>query len=61
MIGDKMFKKGTDSSTQYTFLECVDKEINFNALLNKYGPEGLYMIADRLKEIADEDMRNALD
>jgi hypothetical protein len=42
-------------------LECVDKEINFSALLNKYGPEGLYIIADKLKELADEEMQNALE
>ena len=42
-------------------LECADREINFNTLLDKYGPEGLYLIADKLKEIADEDVRNALD
>lgn len=42
-----------------SFLDCVDKEINFNALLYKYGPEGLYMIADKLKSIADEDCRTA--
>jgi len=44
----------------YTLLECIDKEINFNALLHKYGPEGLYMIADKLKELADEHVRNSL-
>ena len=58
---DKTMKKDTDSNALYTLLECVDKEINFNALLDKYGPEGLYMIANKLKELADEDMRNALD
>lgn len=57
---DKNDKKYIDSNVQYTFLDCVDKEINFNALLHKYGPEGLYMIADKLKELADEDMRNGL-
>jgi hypothetical protein len=54
-------RNDTDSNALYTLLECVDKEINFNALLDKYGPEGLYMIADKLKELADEDMRNVLD
>lgn len=42
-----------------SFLDCVDKEINFNELLHKYGPEGLYMIADKLKSIANEDCRTA--
>ena len=35
-------------------------EITFQYLLNKYGPEGLYQMADKLKEIADEDVENAL-
>ena len=36
----------------------IEKELNFNQLLDKYGPEGLYKIADRLKEIADNDVRS---
>jgi len=32
----------------------------FEALLNKYGPEGLYTIANKLKEIADKDVDDAL-
>jgi hypothetical protein len=54
---DKMKR---DSNAIYTLIECIDKEINFNAVLDKYGPEGLYMIADKLKELADEDIRNAI-
>lgn len=42
-------------------LEQMDKDINFKALLEKYGPEGLYEIADKLKELADEDMRTAME
>ena len=41
-------------------LEEIDKELNFNAMLSKYGPEGLYLIADKLKELADEDVSNAI-
>ena len=47
---DEIIKKGTDSDEIYIF----------NALLSKYGPEGLYLIADKLKEIADEDVRCSL-
>ncbi|MCK9574766.1 MAG: hypothetical protein WC979_03085 [Candidatus Pacearchaeota archaeon] len=31
-------------------------EINFEELLCKYGPEGLYDIANKLKKLADEDI-----
>lgn len=33
-------------------------EINFEELLSKYGPEGLYDIADKLKDIANKDISN---
>lgn len=39
----------------------IDKEINFNELLNKYGSEGLYAIANKLMQLADEDVRTALE
>ncbi len=39
----------------------IDKEINFNELLNKYGTEGLYAIANKLMQLADEDVRTALE
>lgn len=45
---------------EYELLNQMDKELNFEDLLNKYGPEGLYLLADKLKELADEDIRNAL-
>lgn len=35
--------------------------IDINALLKKYGPEGLYEIADKFKEAANEDVRQALE
>lgn len=35
-------------------------DIDFELLLNKYGPEGLYELADRLKNIADKDVSDAL-
>lgn len=46
----------TDDET----LELINKELNFEYLLRKYGPEGLYLIADKLKSIADDDISNSL-
>jgi len=49
--------------------ECYDKlmnkfkqypDIDFDAWLNKYGPEGLYDIANKFIKIADEDVNNAI-
>jgi len=57
---NKNIKQDKDSDALHSLLESIDKEIDFNALLDKYGPEGLYMIADRLEELADEEIRNAL-
>ena len=36
-------------------------EIDFNKLLSEYGPDGLFELADKLKQIAMDDMRMALD
>lgn len=35
-----------------SLLEIINKDINFYDMLNKYGPEGLYLISDKLREIA---------
>ena len=35
-------------------------DIDFEAMLHKYGPEGLYEIAYILKEIADKDVADAM-
>jgi hypothetical protein len=35
-------------------------EINLDEILSKYGPEGCHEIADKLIEIANDDMKNAL-
>ena len=35
-------------------------DIDFEAMLHKYGPEGLYNIADKLKEVADKDVAKAM-
>jgi hypothetical protein len=37
-----------------------DSEIGFDALLSKYGPEGLYLIAGKLRQVADADVAQAL-
>jgi len=55
-----MLKQSVNEDGLREILEDMDREINFNALLDKYGPEGLYMIADRLKELADEDMEDTI-
>ena len=41
-------------------LEQADKDLNFDGMLSKYGPEGLYLIAGKLKQIADADVAQAL-
>ena len=41
-------------------LETVYDDFDFEAVLNKYGPEGCYQIAEKLIKLADEDIRNAL-
>lgn len=41
-------------------LENVFDDFDFDAVLNKYGPEGCMQIAERLIKIAHEDVRNAL-
>ena len=42
--------------------ECPNcgEELNIEALLCKYGPEGLYDLAERLKRAADEDVSDAM-
>lgn len=37
-----------------------DCGIDFEGLLNKFGPEGLYEIATHLREIAIDDVRDAM-
>ena len=39
----------------------INSAVDYDALLNKYGPEGLYMIADKLKEVANCDMALGID
>ena len=51
-----------EATDLYNVLECVKCkcEITYDELLSKYGPEGLYEIADKLKQIADEAVRQAM-
>lgn len=36
-------------------------KLDLDEMLSKFGPEGCYEIANKLKEIADEDVQNALE
>ncbi len=49
----------SDEDIPYLCPHC-DHELDFERLLRKYGPEGLYDIAKKLMKLADEDMSNAL-
>jgi len=39
----------------------IFKEINIQKLLDKFGPEGLYNLAQRLLDIANEDISDSID
>jgi len=51
--------KRSDEIIIYGCTHCK-KPFDYNALLNEYGPEGLYEIANKLIEVADEDVSGAL-
>lgn len=36
------------------------QDIDFEYLLSKYGPEGLYELADKLKDVANNDVSDAM-
>ena len=38
----------------------ISNALDYDKLLNDYGPEGLYAIAQKLKDIANEDVNLAL-
>jgi len=38
----------------------IFKEIDFEDLLSKYGPEGLYDLAKELMKVADKDVSDAI-
>lgn len=46
-------------SEKITFNPSKDEDID--ALLSRFGPEGLYAIADRLKEAASADVEQAIE
>lgn len=56
MENDNLHLKST-SDEQPAWIE----EVNLDEMLSKYGPEGCHEIADKLIEIANEDMENALE
>lgn len=57
MIDFSEFDAGVDTSASR--LEQIKKDINLQDLLNKYGPEGLYVMAQELMRIADQDVNEA--
>lgn len=55
---EKLFsgkEKESSSNKAFDF-----SDIDFEFLLGKHGPDGLYELADRLKDIADKDVSAAL-
>ena len=60
--------RGLDECLKYDISSIKDNsdevidypDIDFDDLLNKYGPEGLYDIADKLIKMADKDMYDAI-
>lgn len=53
--------KKTKSNTVIAGFDCptCNKPLDINGLLSKYGPEGLYKLADLLKSVADEDVSDS--
>lgn len=47
-----------DKSDEEILFKCIhcDKVLDYDDLLNKYGPETLYDIAGKLMKVADEDI-----
>ena len=57
-VFDNMQEKG-ESITEFKCTTCGVK-FYIDELLSKYGPEGLYELADQLKAAADEDVADAM-
>ena len=38
----------------------MDDDVDYDFLLNKYGPEGLFLIADKMKEVALKDVHDGI-
>lgn len=56
---DNNIKAGREDETGFKCPDC-GKELSIEDLLRKYGPEGLYDIAEKLKMAADEDVSDAM-
>ncbi|MFW6281293.1 MAG: hypothetical protein ACOC1O_00685 [bacterium] len=56
----KSNKKESSKFENGIVCDHCNSKIIYDDLLNKYGPEGLYEIANKLKQIADEDVNTAL-
>jgi MinD-like ATPase involved in chromosome partitioning or flagellar assembly len=52
-------RKDIERNEINNLLDLINKEINFEDLLCKFGPEGLYLIAGKLIEVADKDIIEA--
>jgi len=39
----------------------MDDDVDYDFLLNKYGPEGLWLIADKMKEVALKDVHDGIE
>lgn len=61
-ITTDMMCKSQEATALCNVLECVKCkcEMTYDELLSKYGPEGLYEIAEKMKQVADEDVRVAI-
>lgn len=57
-----MFDIKKNCENDKTFLELIEHDnlIDGEKLLEKYDPEGLYLIARKLMDIADRDINDAL-
>ena len=57
---EELAKAATNDNELWLLLTHADTKIHFNELLEEYGTEVLYEIANELKRLADEDMNNAI-
>lgn len=55
---DSLMKRN-DEQIKFYCPTC-GSELDVNCLLEKYGPEGLYDLSDKLRSVADEDVSDAL-
>lgn len=56
---DQDIKTSSNEEMRFDCPGCGE-ELDIESLLCKYGPEGLYDLAERLKSAADEDVSDAM-